>query len=134
MLETNLIVVFALVTTMCNISVSKRFFKSCLYLDVVIKQEHRSQPSLFFFPGRHLANYVVDWQVGCFALAGLFVWVDEQVRALRVAKRLQQEDRHLIVLCRAEPPPSWVHPDCSVAHFLAAARFPREVCEFFLHE
>jgi hypothetical protein len=69
-----------------------------------------------------------------FALVGLFVWVDEQVRALRVARRLQQENRQLAVLCRAEPPPAWVHPFCSVDHFLTATQFPREVCDFFLNE
>ena len=73
-------------------------------------------------------------QVGFFTLIGLCVWVDEQVRALRVARRLQHEDRLLAALCRDNPPPLWVHPHGSVDAFLDAARFPREVCDFFLNE
>ena len=69
-----------------------------------------------------------------FALVGILVWIDEKIRAIRVVKRLQLEDRHLAIVCRAEPPPAWVHPDCSVEYFLKATQFPREFYEFFSKE
>lgn len=69
-----------------------------------------------------------------FALLGILIWIDEKIRAIRVAKRLRLEDRHLAILCRADPPPAWVQPDCSVEYFLQATQFPREFYEFFSKE